>query len=54
MKVLRDLFNVVDTAERKGIRKGKAEVAKKLLALGTDIKIVCQATGLSIDEISKL
>ena len=82
LKVYRDLFNVVDTAERKGIQKGfvkgkaegreeglqegiakgkaegkaeeKLEVAKKLLALGTDINIVCQATGLSIEEINQL
>ena len=90
LKVYRDLFNVVDTAERKGIQKGiqkgyvkgkaegreeglqegiakgkaegkaegraeeKVEVAKNLLALGTDINIVCQATGLSLEEINNL
>ena len=74
LKVYRDLFNVVNTAEGKGYTKGKAEgleegiakgkaegreeekveVAKKLLALGTDINIVRQATGLSIDDINNL
>ena len=98
LKVYRDLFNVVNSAEQKGIRKGfvkgkaegraegleegiakgkaegraegleegiakgkaegreeeKVEVAKNLLALGTDINIVHQVTGLSLEEISKL
>ena len=82
LKVYRDLFNVVNSAEQKGIRKGfvkgkaegraegleegiakgkaegreeeKVEVAKNLLSLGTDINIVHQATGLSLDEINKL
>ncbi len=34
--------------------EGRAEVAKKLLALGTDISVVCQATGMSEEEIKKL
>ena len=67
VKTYRDLFNVVRTAERKGEEKGmelgivkgraegraeeKVEVAKKLLALGTDIGIVSQATGLTEKEI---
>ena len=62
LKVYRDLFNVVDSAKGKAFAEGKAEgraeekveVAKNLLALGTDINIVCQATGLSIDEINNL
>ena len=82
LKVYRDLFNVVNSAEQKGIKKGfvkgkaegraegleegiakgkaegreeeKVEVAKNLLALGTDINIVHQVTGLSLEEISKL
>ena len=82
LKVYRDLFNVVKSAEQKGIRKGfvkgkaegraegleegiakgkaegreeeKVDVAKNLLALGTDINIVHQVTGLSLEEISKL
>ena len=38
----------------KGRAEGRAEVAKRLLALGTDISIICQATGMSEEEISQL
>ena len=39
---------------QQGLEQGKTEVAKKLLALGTDISIVCQATGMSEEEINNL
>ena len=37
-----------------GRAEGRAEVAKKLLSLGTDIHVVSQATGMSEEEIRKL
>jgi predicted transposase/invertase (TIGR01784 family) len=44
----------LEQGRMEGRAEGRAEVAKKLLALGTDISIVCQATGMSEEEIKKL
>ncbi|MGG3837329.1 Rpn family recombination-promoting nuclease/putative transposase [Paenibacillus thiaminolyticus] len=35
----------------KGIAEGKKEMARKLLALGMDIALIAQASGLSEEEI---
>ena len=37
-----------------GLAQGRAEVARKLMALGTDVHIICQATGLTEEEIKSL
>jgi predicted transposase/invertase (TIGR01784 family) len=37
-----------------GRAEGRAEVARKLLALGTDMAIVSQATGMTEEEIRNL
>ncbi len=44
----------LEQGRMEGRAEGRAEVAKKLLALGTDISVVCQATGMSEEEIKKL
>ena len=44
----------ISTIERMGIEKGKLELAKKLLGLGVDIKIISKASGMSEEEIKKL
>ena len=66
MKVYRDLFSVVNTAERKGIAKGRAEGraegilenqkenARKMLADGMDITLISKYTGLDVEEILQL
>lgn len=66
LKTYRDLKNVLDTAELKGLKKGiqqgreegiatgKAEVAKIMLAKGIDIKTISELTGLSAGDIRKL
>lgn len=62
VKVYRDLKNVIDTSEEKGIAKGmikgekkKAEaIAMKMKTDGLDHDTISKYTGLSIDEISEL
>lgn len=43
-----------EQGREEGVAEGKAQVARKLLSLGTDIKIVCQATGMTEEEINRL
>ncbi len=58
LKEYRDLKNSIDTAfddgKIEGIMEGKTETAKNLLALDVSIDKICQATGLSREEIEKL
>ena len=62
LKVYRDLFNVVDTAEGKGYAKGKAEgilenkleMAVRMKKEGLDSLLISKITGLSIEEINIL
>ena len=62
LKVYRDLFNVVDTAEGKGYAKGKAEgilenkleMAVRMKKEGLDSSLIAKITGLSIEEINIL
>ena len=55
MKVYRDLFNVVNTAERKGREEGRAEekmdIARKMKNMGMDVDLIAQATGLTAEDI---
>ncbi|WP_316812157.1 Rpn family recombination-promoting nuclease/putative transposase [Pedobacter heparinus] len=41
-------------AEKKGVEKGKLEIALKMKAKGTAKEDIAELTGLSIDEIEKL
>ena len=66
LKVYRDLKNVLDTAELKGLRKGIAQgraqgraegvasVARSMKAKGMDASTISELTGIDIDEIRKL
>ena len=62
LKVYRDLFNVVNTAEGKGYAKGKAEgimenileMAVQMKMEGLDSSLISKITGLSIEEINQL
>ena len=62
LKVYRDLKNVLDTAELKGLRKGiaqgaldeKRKNAKTMKALGLPLDTISKVTGLSVAEIEKL
>ena len=48
----------LEKAEKKGVEKGEKkkaiEIAKNLLSLNVDIKIISKSSGLSVDEIEKL
>ena len=70
VKVYRDLFGVMSTAERKGVEKGleqgraegraegrveeKKDIARKMKAMGVDINVISQATGLTAEDIENL
>lgn len=63
VKVYRDLFNVVNTAERKGreecraegLVEGRAEekmdIARKMKSMGMGVDLIAQATGLTAEDI---
>ena len=50
-KAILDYNSGMDTAIRKGIKKGKLETAKKMLEKGMDIDTIIEVTGLSKEEI---
>lgn len=58
LKVYRDLKNVIDTAELRGLEKGREEgrieVAKTMLENNMDIATISKLTGLSAEEIETL
>ena len=66
LKVYRDLKNVLDTAELKGLRKGIAQgrqqgraegiasVARSMKAKGMDAATISELTGIGIDEVRAL
>ena len=70
LKVYRDLKNVLDTAELKGLRRGIAQgraegraeghaegvasVARSMKAKGMDAATISELTGIDIDEVRKL
>jgi len=58
MQSLAEIESKIASAEEKGLEKGleqgKYEVAKNMLALGMDVNIVSQATGLSVDLLKQL
>lgn len=58
LKVYRDMKNVLDTAELKGMRKGvleeKIKNAKAMKVLGLPLETIAKVTGMSIEDIEKL
>ncbi|MFT8315949.1 MAG: Rpn family recombination-promoting nuclease/putative transposase [Clostridium sp.] len=54
LKAMRDYKAGLKTAERKGIEKGKIEVAKSLLKMGLSIEQIAAGTGLTVEEIKQL
>ena len=58
LKVYRDLKNVIDSAENKGIAKGERnaalKMAKVLKSKGISVDIIIETSGLSKEEIEKL
>ena len=62
LKVYRDMKNVLDTAELKGLEKGieqgasdeRKKNAKAMKALGLPLETIAKVTGMSIEDIAKL
>jgi predicted transposase/invertase (TIGR01784 family) len=54
LKWLRIEANTLKKAEAKGKAEGKAEVAIALLSKGLDVKLISEATGLTIQQINEL
>lgn len=62
LKVYRDMKNVLDTAELKGLKKGieqgaldeRRKNAKTMKALGLPLDTIAKVTGMSAEDIAKL
>ena len=54
MTTERDLNNQLAYAQKEGREEGRRATATKLKALGVDVAIIAQATGLSVEEIALL
>ncbi len=54
MTTERDLKNQLAYAHKEGREEGRRATATKLKALGVDVAIIAQATGLSVEEIALL
>lgn len=58
LKNYMDTMSCIEFAENRGRtegrEEGKIEVAKVLKSKGSDMELICQATGLSIEQIEKL
>ena len=62
LRVYRDMKNVLDTAELKGLKKGleqgaleeKRKNAKAMKALGLPLETIAKVTGMSAEDIAKL
>ena len=58
LKAYRDMKNVLDTAELKGMKKGieheKQKNAKAMKALGLPLDTITKVTGMSAEDIAKL
>ena len=49
-----DYFNTLESARKQREIDEKLRTARSLKDLGVDVKIISQATGLSVEEIEKL
>ena len=53
-KAIRDEASAIDGAKREGIKEGKKQDAKKMLAKKIDINTIIEITGLTKEEIENL
>ena len=51
---MRDIYATRKFDEKRGMAKGKAEVARNLLAMGMSWTQIIQATGLTEDQLKQL
>jgi len=49
-----DYASSMNGAERRGVDKGKEEVARNALAKGIPVELVCDITGLDMETVTKL
>ena len=54
IKNMRDIYATRKFDEKRGMAKGKAEVARNLLAMGMSWTQIMQATGLTEDQLKQL
>ena len=54
IKNMRDIYATRKFDEKRGMAKGKAEVARNLLAMGMSWTQIKQATGLTEDQLKQL
>ena len=54
IKNMRDIYATRKFDEKRGMEKGKAEVARNLLAMGMSWTQIIQATGLTEDQLKQL
>jgi predicted transposase/invertase (TIGR01784 family) len=54
LKLYRDWYSTINTAREEGREEGKVEIALNLLKQGVSVEIICNATGLSLEQIKGL
>ena len=54
MQTARDTYNQLEYAKKKGREEGRKEIAVNLLRINLPIQTICEATGLSAEEVTKL
>ena len=54
MTTERDIRNQIRYAEKKGMEKGREEVAREMLKMGLETQIITQATGLTEEQVRAL
>ena len=62
MNTERDTYNQIEYAREtgreegreEGLKEGQSKIAMNLIRLGASCEIITQATGLSVEEVSKL
>ena len=62
MQTARDTYNQLEYAKKKGreeglekgLKQGRREIATNMLRNGLSIQTICNCTGLSAEEITKL
>ena len=58
MQTARDTYNQLEYAKKKGREEGREEgrreIAVNLLRINLPVQTICEATGLSAEEITKL
>ena len=62
MQTARDTYNQLEYAKKKGreeglekgLKQGRREIAVNLLRINLPVQTICEATGLSAEEVTKL